>query len=209
MKVAFITTKKFHTSSNIPIKTRADNLLMETVNNHGKFVKLIPASTLKGVLRTSLIRISKALGYDNTVPSIQPEKIRNHKDIVTLIFGKPGEDFSKITIENAYYTGETYTLVHIRIDDERGIVKEEGLYSAEYIPAGERFSTKIKCTDFSIEEVRALLAALVNLRYENIGKDSFTFVKIEEITPKEIIEELKKDEITSLLLKALIEEDKK
>jgi len=209
IKVSFITTKKFHISSSMPIKIKADKPFMETIDNEGEIVKLIPASTLRGVLRTSLIRISRALGYNNVIPSVQPEKIRNHNDIVTSIFGKPGEDFSKVIIENAYYVGETYTLVHIRIDDKRGIVEEKALYSAEYIPAGEKFSTRIKCKDFSMDEVKAFLAALINLRYESIGRNSFVFVKVEEIIPKEIMEELEKDEIAGMLLRTLMEGDEK
>nr|MDO8045221.1 RAMP superfamily CRISPR-associated protein [Candidatus Baldrarchaeota archaeon] len=202
IKINFITLKKLHISSSIPIKIVADNPFMETISERGEKVKIIPASTIKGVLRSSLIKISRALGF-NVTPSVNPEKIRDKNDIVTAIFGKPGGDFSKISIENAYYKGDTQVYTHVKIDEETGIAEEGGLFSREYIPIGEKFSTKIICKNLSVEETRALLAALVNLRFEGIGRNSFVNVTIEDVSPKEILERLEKDEIIHILLDTL------
>ncbi|MEM3392314.1 MAG: RAMP superfamily CRISPR-associated protein [Candidatus Bathyarchaeia archaeon] len=185
----------------------ADNAFITTKNNKGNEIKLIPSSTIKGVLRSSMIRIAYALGFNDVIPSIHPEKIGKAKDIVVSIFGKPGEDFSKIKIENAYYDGDTQTLAHVRINDKRGVAEEGGLFTIEYIPIGEKFLTKMVCNHLSIEEVRALFGALANLRYERIGRGSLVNVKIVRILPKKVEEEFKKDDVVKLLLDALINKD--
>ena len=183
-------------------KTRAD--VMFTRIRTGSGVKIfIPASTIKGVLRTSLIRISRLLGYKVT-PSVNPAKLGSTDDIVTRLFGRPHGPPSKLIFTNAVLEEpQPITLTHVRISDETETAEEGGLYSAEYLPIGESFVTEIRGYGLTLEEVEALMAAIAELRYERIGKAGVIDVKIDlegSRIPREVAD---KSEIVRLILNAL------
>ncbi|MEM3891941.1 MAG: RAMP superfamily CRISPR-associated protein [Nitrososphaerales archaeon] len=168
---------------------------------NGRNVIVIPASTLKGILRTSLIRISQLLGY-GVKPSIYPSKLTGSEDIVCKLFGRPHAPPSKLFVKTAEVDANPSILTHVSIDDETRCSKEHALYTAEYLPINYTFKMKVEGKDLNYEEAEALFAALANLNFERVGKAGLIQVKIgkdESVIP----EELQKNEVISEILGVL------
>ncbi|MEM3394075.1 MAG: hypothetical protein QXY79_03415, partial [Candidatus Methanomethylicia archaeon] len=101
---------------------------------------------------------------------------------------------SKVFVDPVIADVQTITLKHITIDDKIGVVKERALFSVEYIPLETRFETFIYGRGLTLEEVRALFTAILELNYERIGKCGLIDVKIIKSESK-IQKELLEDEI--------------
>ena len=202
LSLLFTTEKKVNISSGgLVLKTKSDvPFARVSVGNEGEKL-FIPASTIKGLLRTSLIRVSNLLGYSSgVVDSVNPESLRSSKDdIVTNIFGKPGVR-SKIKVSPAVLDNlDTYPLPHVKIDDKTRVTEEQGLFTVEYLPIGCNFKVKLVGNNLNVEEIRALMVAITEIKYERIGKAGIVNVKIvknESNIPKEVAE----DSIVSLVL---------
>ena len=159
---------------------------------------IIPASTIKGVLRTCMIKISKLLGY-NVSPFVHPEKITD--DIITCLMGKP-DRIGKIRVYNALLNSNTFTLSHVKIDDTKRIAEEGGLFSIEYISKDSIFNSKIEAYDINKDELRLLLAAITEMNNTRVGKGGLVWVRISNIKPDKdtILQLFNNDEIINILI---------
>jgi len=176
-----VTERKLNIGSGgIAPKIKAEVPIMSIRDFSGSDNILIPGSTIKGVLRTSLIKISSLLGYDYVTHTINPDdKIGD--DIVTKLFGKPNDNVqSKISVGSVMVKARTETLTHVRISDDTRTAERGKLFSVEYLPIGYIIDLTIEARDLSIEEARALTAAIANLRYERIGRSGIVDVKIRD-----------------------------
>lgn len=163
----------------IPLKVRADITLPRIRGDEGEQI-LVPGSTIKGVLRTSLVRVAPLLGYSEVNTTVNPSEVVQ-QDIVTRLFGKPGDGVSsKVQVESLFARTDSEVLTHVKIDDKTLTAEEGGLFSREYIPIGGEICALVKVLEPSEEELRALMMALLNLRYERIGKASVVDVEILE-----------------------------
>ncbi len=199
IELEFKTRKKICVGAGgLPLKTIAD------IN----FIRLddeliIPASTIKGVLRTCMIKVSKLLGY-NTKPFVYPTKITDNDDIVTKLMGKPNK-MGKIRVYNALIKDtHTFSLSHVRIDDKKGTAVERGLFSIEYIREGTTFNSVIEAIDIDNNELKVLLAALLEMNNSRIGKSGMVYTRIKSIEPKEELSKLMSDEIIKILMGSLM-----
>jgi len=181
-------------------KIEADVQLLSIRDFNGEKTFLIPGSTIKGILRTSLIRIAWLLGHENISNSINPESITGN-DIVVNLFGKPHSKLpSKIYVDGALIKTSTEKLTHVRIDDRTGTAEKEALFSVEYLPIGEKIVTSIIARNLNLQEARALLATILNLRYERIGKAGIVDVRIIEA---EGLDEYLQDPVVDLIYNSL------
>lgn len=160
---------------------------------------LIPGSTIKGILRTSLIRISSLLGH-NITPTVHPEKM-NSKDIVTSLFGKPDSE-GKIFVRNVFLDSNTITLTHVKLNDKTNTCEEGKLFSTEYLPHNFEFEVLIELYDVSSEEFRSLMAAIAELNYERFGQAGIVSVRIDK--SKSVVNpDLLRDEISKMVWEEL------
>ncbi|MEM4425846.1 MAG: RAMP superfamily CRISPR-associated protein [Candidatus Nezhaarchaeales archaeon] len=180
LKVRLRTRKKLNVGAGgISLNIKADIALPRIRSDEGELI-FIHGSTIKGVLRTSLIRIAHLLGYDKVCTTVNPSEMES-QDIVAKLFGKPGDVVpSKVLVESILTKSSGEVLAHVKIDDRSLTAEEGGLFSREYIPIGEELCVSIKLREPTIEELRALMMALLNLRYERIGKAGVVDVEILE-----------------------------
>ncbi|MEM2294107.1 MAG: RAMP superfamily CRISPR-associated protein [Nitrososphaerota archaeon] len=199
IKVRFVAEKKLNVGSAYPVKSKAE-LPFQRLGAH----YYIAGSTIKGVLRTSLIKIANLLGYKGVSWSVEPTALSSaHNDIVVRLFGGPHDKESKVFVEPSYILHDTQVVRGIRIDDKTGIVEEGALFSIEYLPIGVEFETRIHGFDLDEEEARALFAAILEMNFERIGKSGVVSVKIvkgESEIPEELIE---KDNVIKTILEAI------
>lgn len=176
-----ITERKLNIGAGgIAPKIRADIPFTSIIDFNGSENIIIPGSTIKGVLRASLIKISNLLGYDHVTYTVNPDDEMDD-DIVTRLFGKPNNKVqSKVSVSNAIVKVKTETLTHVKINDNTRTAERRGLFSVEYLPIGCIISLTIEARDLSVEEARALMAAIANLKYERIGKSGIVDVKIKD-----------------------------
>jgi len=162
----------------LALKVQSD-IPFKNIRINDKIVKIIPGSTIKGLLRTGLIRISNLLGYSDVTKSVNPSIVKYRgKDIVTKLFGRPHDISSKVIVEPAFIERKGFTLTHVRINDRIGTAEERGLFTREYMPIGEQVKVRIDGFGLDLEEARALLLSVVELNYEKIGKSGCVNVKI-------------------------------
>lgn len=194
IKIRLTTIKKLNIGSAYAVKTRAD-VPIQRILLHGKQHVFIPASTIKGVLRTSLMKVANLLGY-KVAHFVDPERLSSidENDIVVKLFGGPHNKPSKVFVDPVIIDTQTITLKHTTINDKIRVVKERALFSVEYIPLKTQFETFIHGRGLTLEEVRALFTAILELNYERIGKCGLIDVKIVRSESK-IQKELLEDEI--------------
>jgi len=189
IKLNFEVVKKLNIGSK-KATIKAD-MPFEKINVNGREKVYIPGSTLKGVLRTCMIRVAPLLGY-GVLETINPENLQREgsKDIVSQTLGKPNEN-GKVLVSDAYLESDTEVLTHVRIEDDTLVVKEGSLFKVEYLPIGSKFSCEIKCYNLSIEEMRLLLASISQMKYERIGKCGLVNVKIDSssLIPNEYLQD--------------------
>jgi len=193
LKIRIKIEKKLNIGSAYAIKTKAD-IPIQKILIGKKHYLYIPGTTLKGVLRTSLIKSANLLGYKVNY-HIDPNELISSDDIVTRLFGAPHDKYSKVYVDPILIDNiETQVLTHISIDDKIGIVKEGSLFTVEYIPPGIEIETYIRGRKLSIEEARALFMSILELNYERIGKAGLINVRIIE-SDSNVPEEIIKDDI--------------
>ncbi|MCS7136621.1 MAG: RAMP superfamily CRISPR-associated protein [Aigarchaeota archaeon] len=154
----------------------------------------LPASTLKGVLRTALTRVAEHLGFKVSTKSVEPsvltrEATSNSTDIICSLFGRPKSPKGKVCIIPALINEKTYKLTHVRIDDETRTAESGGLYTAEYIPIGCEFEMDLEAKELDLEEAEALFTAIAAMNYERFGRSGLMDVKI-DVTKSTIPPEL-------------------
>ncbi|MEM0171868.1 MAG: RAMP superfamily CRISPR-associated protein [Thermoproteota archaeon] len=196
------TTKKLVIGSGgLTLVTKADVPFLRIKKADGKRVLFIPGSTVKGILRTSLIRIAHLLGFNNVNVSVYPYKPFS-VDIVTSLFGGPSQPNGKITIDPCMVGDSIQIVNHVRINDKSRTAEEGGLFSVEYLPIGSSFKTRIEGRGLSLEESRALFLGILELKYERIGKSGLVDVSIIKEESK-IPDELKKDPIITEIVEGI------
>jgi len=193
LKVKIRIEKKLNIGSAYAIKTKADIPIQKILIGKKHYI-YIPGTTLKGVLRTSLIKSANLLGYEAAY-HVDPNELINSDDIVTRLFGAPHDKYSRVYVDPILIDNiETQVLTHISIDDKIGIVKEGSLFTVEYIPPYIEVETYIHGRKLSIDEVKALLISILELNYERIGKAGLINVKIIE-SDSNVPREIFKDDI--------------
>lgn len=193
IKIRLRTEKKLNVGGAYTIKSRAEVPFQRILLGDKEYL-YIPGSTLKGVLRTSLIKIAGTLGFKNVSWRVSPESLAeaDPHDIVIRLFGRPHDMKSKVFIDPIYLSSDTQTLTHVRIDDKFGVCEEGALYTVEYLPIGIEFETVVSGRGLDIEEARALFSAILEMRFERIGKAGIVDVKIireESRIPRELAED--------------------
>jgi len=154
----------------------------------------IPGSTIKGILRTSASRIAHLLGL-SSCRKVEPSNIAMaHKKLkknyislndkrlchVCYLFGYPGSTISNLFVSNAYPLKDPMpsTITRVSIDDKRLISVERKLFTYEVYPVNTVFNSSI---EILLDEEWAhilVLAALLNLNYERIGRGGLLDIEI-------------------------------
>ncbi len=192
IKIRFTTIKKLNIGSAYAVKTRAEVPIQKITINEKQYA-YIPASTIKGILRTSLMKVANLLGHKAAF-FVDPERLSAADDIVVKLFGGPHNKPSKVFVDPIKINTQTIVLKHTTINDKIRIVKEGALFSVEYIPFEVQFETFIHGRGLNLEEARALFIAILELNYERIGKCGLVNVKIVRSESK-VQKELLEDEI--------------
>jgi len=156
---------------------------------------LIPGSTIKGILRTSLIRLLNTLG-EKTPPTVHPSSLIDSNDMVGMIFGRPGKP-GKIFVYGAILERDSCPITHVKIDDDTRTVAEGALYTVEYLPIGTEFTCRIE-GELTIDELEYLLLSILEARYERIGKSGLVSFWIDKKRSELPVEE-------SELIKEIVE----
>lgn len=162
----------------------------------------IPGSTLKGVLRSTLIKLSGLLGHQ-VKRSIYPPELEDSTDLVCSIFGRPHEGTSKVYVKPVFLEGVPHILTHVRIDDNTRMAEEGGLFKAEYLPIGYSFTAELEARDLSLPEAEALLLAVYGMNYERFGRHGLLSVKVDmkrSRVPNDVIE---RSEMAKLILEVM------
>lgn len=141
----------------------------------GSYRPTIPGSSIKGVLRSSLIRVARAL--DLRVCSDWPQSYDGCDSC--YLFGASGAG-GTVYVSDFISEGRTLTLTHVSLDDNTGTARRAALYTAEHIQPGAIFRGKI---DYGGEEGRlpALLVAMAALRTDRIGRSGIVDLRISNV----------------------------
>lgn len=198
LKLRFKVRKRLCVGGSYAIRSRAD-IPLNTIVVNGSRKIYIPGSTIKGILRTSFIKVSGLIGINVKSFRVNPEELLAIDDYTARLFGKPEGGESRILVEPAYLEyGEVETHTHIAIEDDTGVVREGALYTIEYIPVGSEFHSWVRGRGLELEDIRGLLTAILELRYCRIGRAGLIDVDIvrdESRMPEEAL----KDAIVSKL----------
>jgi CRISPR/Cas system CSM-associated protein Csm3 (group 7 of RAMP superfamily) len=185
------TEKKLLVSSGMAdLSPHADICFMKT-RYRGEVKLIIPGSTFKGVLRTSLVRTAELLGYQGVEKSVYPSRVGGPEDLVCKIFGRPHGPASKVSVKSIYLPNTVQRLTHVKIKDSCRVAEQGGIFTAEYLPIGMDFDVVIRGEELTMEEAEALFVALANLRWERIGRAGIIDIGID----------VRKSEIPEMLVK--------
>lgn len=158
---------------------------------------LIPASTIKGVLRTSMIKVAPLLGY-NVNPTTHPTKINDtDNDKIVSLLGKPNKN-GKVRLSSAILDKSTFVLTHVTIDDKCRVANEGNLFSIEYLPKGVEFISEVKTIDqINIDEARLLFAGIMEMNNTRLGKGGLLDIRIKDL---DMPDDLKNDKIIKMIM---------
>ena len=166
----------------------------------------IPATTFKGILRTSAIQMAHFL-LNNTgyCRSVDVEKLCGDC-VICNIFGannKPSKIFCEDCFPIIKDKIELKNFTQTRIERKVGKSKEGGLFTREQIPPGIEFETALIGKNLNETEESLLLLALNNMNYCSFGNSGGLMeIKIKEI--KNLFEDV--ELIKKLLLKMGVNE---
>ncbi len=191
LKISLINTVDFHTMGETQGST-ADFL------KNSKGVPYIPATHIKGVMRTEAERIMRSImGYKNNFIEPKPEddaseaekerikgirtekelKLRDLSSVVCNIFGK-------IHDENAetYHEGKikitdfiadkgviSVSRMHVSISRDNLSKKEGALFRTRVVPAGSKFTGYLFIRDLTEDENKLLMASLHSMCHYGLG----------------------------------------
>lgn len=189
-------------SGGLTLATKADIPFLRIKKADGKRVLFIPGSTVKGVLRTSLIRASYLFGFNNVNSSVYPSEKPLLSDIVTSLFGGPSQPRGKIIVNSYMMEDSTHIVNHVKINDKNKTAEERGLFSVEYLPIGSSFKIMVEGHGLNLEETRALFLSILELRYERLGRSGLVDVSIIRNESK-IPDELEKDPVIMEILEGI------
>ncbi|MEM0192044.1 MAG: RAMP superfamily CRISPR-associated protein [Candidatus Korarchaeum sp.] len=197
----YVEDKKLLIGSGAPMVTRAD-ITFTKVRRYGSPSKhlLIPGSTVKGVLRTSLIRTAHLIGEPVLSRSVHPsETVRG--DVISSLFGSVSWPPSKVIVENVIIDSKTEEMAHVRINDETRTAEEGGLFVGEYLPEGSSFDVRVLGRGLTLQEARALFLSILEMNYERIGRGGIATVRI--LDNSRIPPDLAQDDVVREILEGL------
>jgi len=190
-------------SGGVSPKTKADVSFMRM--RYGDRRKLlIPGSTVKGVLRTSLVRTAHLMGKPVMSPSVHPSSSARG-DIVSSLFGSVSWPPSKVIVENTALDSPTEDIAHVRINDRTRTAEEGGLFVCEYLPHGSCAWVRVVGRGLTLEEARALFLSILEMNYERIGRKGIVSVRI-SLERSRIPEEVAEDSLIKEILEGLRDE---
>ncbi|MCS7098690.1 MAG: RAMP superfamily CRISPR-associated protein [Candidatus Methanomethyliaceae archaeon] len=148
------------------------------LNSNGKMRIYIPASSFRGALRSSAIKLAENYGF-KSCGEIRPELIEDRhnrmggKCDVCDLFGEP-MNISSLIVSNFEPIKDIKSLIltRIRLEDNSLKVSEEALFKVEYIPVGSEFLGNIKLINPTQKRAALLLIALAGLRIGRFGRGS-------------------------------------
>lgn len=164
--------------------------------NSGRKIPIIPGTTLKGALRTCANRIAHLIGQ-TSCGEIEPSKIsRAHKEMgrvcdVCRVFGVPGNPgtaISKLMISHFAPASDIKigAITRTSIDPKSLKVQEGALFMVEYLPICSIFEGKVKLNGVNSNDIKLILAAILDLRYEVLGRGGLVDTRIINIVPDNI-----------------------
>ena len=163
-------------SGGVSPKTKADISFMR-MRYRGSNKLFIPGSTIKGVLRTSLIRTAHLIGKSVSGFSVHPSSsVRG--DIVSSLFGWVSWPASKLIVESAYVDSQAERMAHVRINDKSRTAEEGALFVSEYLPHGSSFKVRVIGRGLTPDEARALFLSILEMNYERMGRAGLAKVRI-------------------------------
>ncbi|MCS7132729.1 MAG: RAMP superfamily CRISPR-associated protein [Aigarchaeota archaeon] len=168
-----------------------------------RYLICIPATSVKGALRSAASRIAKAYDFrscEGTNPEDMLETCGANPCDVCKLFGLPGMNApSKIRVSDFYSeNAKTSILTRIRIDDSSHQVAEGALFTEECLLPNVVFSGEVEVPDdLERDLIKLLLLAFAELRIGRIGRGSLMDLRIEE--PEEIREKLDDEKWLNLL----------
>lgn len=158
-------------------------------------IPIIPATTIKGVLRTHSMKIAHLLAL-NSCGQIKPGDIAEaHKKIkcdVCHIFGAPNSP-SKIIVEDAISQDKNILLDHysgIKLNRKKGVTEKGALFQYEAIGKGQKFIFNIICNGLTLNESKLLIYAIRELQYNGFGRHNGA-LNIKILNKGELTENLK------------------
>lgn len=154
----------------------------------------IPGSTIKGILRTSACRVAHLLGL-SSCGEVEPSSIvEKHNKLgdncikiddrklchVCYLFGYPGSTIGNLFVSNAYPVTDPlpFTITRVCIDDKKLTAVRGKLFTYEVYPANTVFAGSIKILLDDEWAHNLVLAALLNLNYERIGRGGLMEIEI-------------------------------
>ncbi len=146
----------------------------------------IPATTFKGILRTSAIQIAHFL-LDNNInycKTVHTEELCG-KCIICNIFGannKPSKIYCEDCFPTIKDTIELKNFTQTRIERNTGKSEKGGLFTREQIPPDIEFETTLIGKNLTNDEESLLLFALNNMNFCSFGNSNGLMeIKIKEI----------------------------
>ena len=196
LHIKLIALSRLHVGSgHVSDRPHIDKPILRTLQG----IPYIPATTIKGVLRTVAISIAKGCGL-NVYHTVKPDKICG-KCIVCNVFGAAHMK-GKLLFQNAMPVSEElakapekymiFDATGITIARESGVVKEGALYTYEAVPPEATFNCIIEAYGLTLEEWQLLLASLRSVADHGLGaRFSVVRVVLDEIEgeqPPETVE---------------------
>ncbi len=151
----------------------------------------IPASSVKGVLRTNASRVAEAYGFESC-GEVDPDRMtRAHGGgacDVCRLFGRPGnapDDSSRLFVtdfKSEEAESNRMVVTRVSLDDRTLTAREGALYSVEHVLPGTEFSGEVLVEGG--DEVRSLLPllllAIAELRLSGLGRGGLVDAKVED-----------------------------
>jgi len=177
---------------------------------------VIPGSTIKGSLRTAVIRVARILGL-NVCNEVDPELIKLYcrpDDVLLKMFGKPGDSSpSRLIVEPFTVKGKAITTVlkHVSIERDSLKARKGALYSSEYIVPCTLFEGKmiLDLRGLDVDEasrmLELLLLALLELEDIGIGRGSRRVSVLRIELSRDIIKALEDNNVLTPLSKKILD----
>lgn len=152
----------------------------------GREVVYVPASSLKGALRSAASRVAESYGF-TSCGQTNPELIRRAHSgrgvcDVCRLFGAPSRNPSQLLFfDDLMPEGEgvsRHLITRVRIDDRSLRVAEGGLFTSEAVSTGE-FSGQIRYTEESVGLLPLLLLGVAELRLDRLGRRSSVDLRLD------------------------------
>ncbi|MEM2910437.1 MAG: RAMP superfamily CRISPR-associated protein [Nitrososphaerota archaeon] len=173
LEVELKTLSLFLVGGVAPVFTYSDINFYKTKDpTKGTYKPVIPGSSVKGALRSSLSRVAYA--FQMSICSDRPSSYDSCD--ACYLFGAPGTSGHTYVSD---FVGEFQTLLltHVSLDDNSGTARRYALYTAEYVHPNTLFKGNIDY-DGEVKRLPPLLIALAVLRTDRIGRKGTVDLRI-------------------------------